>query len=256
MKTFIAIATHKKYQMPIFDIYKPIEVGAEGKQRELGYLQDNTLENISNKNANYCELTALYWLWKNDKSDYKGLVHYRRHFTYLNCFSDFRTGKFELVLNEDELQKLLKKTDIILPKKRHYYIESNYSHYAHAHYAKDLDLTREIIAEIYPNYIVAFDKVMKQTSAHMFNMMIMKSDKFDEYCKWLFDILFELEKRVDISQYDAYEARIFGFISELLLDVWIETKHYPYIEKPVMFMEKQNWLAKGTDFLKRKFIKG
>lgn len=253
MKTFIAIATHKKYQMPIFDIYKPIEVGAEGKQRELGYLQDNTLENISNKNANYCELTALYWLWKNDDSAYKGLVHYRRHFSKLKNFSDFRTGNFKNVLDEKTLQEFLKESDIIVPKLRKYYIETNYSHYAHAHNSKDLDLTREIISEIYPEYLNAFDEVMQRRSAHMFNMFIMKKEYFDAYCKWLFDILFELEKRVDISQYDSYEARIFGFISELLLDVWLLKNDYKYKEVPVMFMEKQNWFSKGGKFLMRKF---
>ena len=94
---------------------------------------------------------------------------------------------------------------------------------------------------------------MKRTSGHRFNMFIMKRQYFDEYCEWLFDILFELEKRLDISQYNENDSRVFGFVSERLLDVWIETKGYKYLEIPYIFMEKQNWLIKGTRFLKRKF---
>ncbi len=60
----IIIASHKKYQKPVENIYLPVQVGAEGKEKIEGYTQDNTGENISTKNPNYCELTGLYWAWK------------------------------------------------------------------------------------------------------------------------------------------------------------------------------------------------
>lgn len=116
-----------------------------------------------------------------------------------------------------------------------------------------MDLTREIISELYPDYVTSFDKVMKSTSAHMFNMYIMKSQLFDDYAKWLFDILFELQKRADISQYSVQEQRLFGYVSELLLDVWLDQNQLSYKEVPVMFMEKQDWIKKGTGFIQRKF---
>ncbi|WP_282002563.1 DUF4422 domain-containing protein, partial [Veillonella denticariosi] len=68
-------------------------------------------------------------------------------------------------------------------------------------------------------------------------------------------ILAELEKRVDISGYDAYESRIYGFVSEILLDVWLEANRIEYKEQNVSFMEPQNWVKKGGLFLKRKFFK-
>ena len=88
----------------------------------------------------------------------------------------------------------------------------------------------------------------------MFNMFVMRRDLFDQYCEWMFSILEEIENRVDISGYDAYEARIYGFVSEILLDVWIEANKINYKEQNVSFMEPQNWLKKGGLFLKRKLF--
>jgi len=249
----IIIATHKKYWMPSDDIYLPIHVGAEGKDLDLGYVKDNTGDNISIKNKNYCELTGLYWAWKNLNADYIGLAHYRRHF----CVKGAKGDKFDCVLTKNQVNDWIKEADIILPNPRNYYIETNYSQYAHAHHAIDLDTTREILADKYSDYIAAYDDCMKSTNGHRFNMFIMKKDKFDEYCVWLFDILFELENRLDISSYNANDSRVFGFVSERLLDVWLKTNQYRYKNAPYIFMEKQNWFVKGSNFIKRKFgIKG
>lgn len=247
MNIKIIVATHKKYKMPDDKIYMPLHVGREGKS-DLGYQGDNTGDNISLKNANYCELTGLYWAWKNLNADYIGLVHYRRHFTYKKAKGD----KFQRIIGYKELSEILNKNDVILPVPRNYYIETNYSQYAHAHHAVDLDKTREIISEKYPEYIKAYDDSMQEPSGHRFNMFIMKRDNFDAYCEWLFDILFELEKRLDISNYNTNDARVFGFVSERLLDVWINTNNILYTNQPYIFMEKQNWFIKGINFVKRK----
>lgn len=234
-------------------MYVPIHVGREGKN-DLGYLGDNTGNHISIKNPNYCELTAVYWAWKNLKADFIGLVHYRRHF----CDQSFLIGpsksKWEHILSEKKAQHLLDQYDIILPKKRHYWIETSKSHYAHAHNGQDLFQTRKIIAEKYPDYIKNFDEEMNKTASHRFNMFIMKKQLFDNYCEWMFGILFQLEKDIDISNYSPKEARVFGYISERLLDVWISRNSVKYIEVPVMFMEKQNWGKKIYEFLRRKFL--
>lgn len=247
----LIVATHKDYWMPEDDIYLPLHVGREGKE-DLGYAGDNTGDNISRKNANYCELTGLYWAWKNLDADYIGLAHYRRHFSYKGA----RGTKQERVIKKEQLQKILRHTDVVLPTPRNYYIETNYSQYVHAHHAEDLEITRAIIKEKYPEYLLAYDMSMKKTYGHRFNMFIMKRDKFDAYCSWLFDILFELETRLDISKYSQNDARVFGFVSERLLDVWLNTNRIRYVELPYVFMEKQNWLVKGSAFLKRKFAAG
>lgn len=244
------VATHKKYWMPEDKMYIPIHVGKKGKE-DLGYQGDDTGDNISEKNKNYCELTGLYWAWKNLDAEYKGLAHYRRHFMIKGA----KGTKKEKVLTYIQAEKLLKKADIILPNPRNYYIETNYSQYVHAHHAQDLDITRQILTEKYPEYVKAYDETMKSTIGHRFNMFIMKSELYDKYCEWMFDVLFELEKRLDISDYNEYDSRVFGFVSERLLDIWLETNKLTYINTPVEFMEKQNWLIKGTKFLQRKIGK-
>lgn len=246
----VVIATHKKYEMPNDELYLPLHVGAEGKN-DLGYVKDNTGDNISLKNPYFCELTGLYWAWKNLDSKYIGLAHYRRHFASKKIN---KKNLFNSVMTIEEAKEYLKDTDIIVPKMRNYYIETLYSHYEHTMYVEPLDVTGEIIKEKYPEYIDEFNKLKTRKKAHMFNMFVMNKDKLDEYCIWLFDILFELEKRVDNSKYDSFHARFYGRVSELLFDVWLNTKGYSYKEVKVISMEKVNWLKKGSSFLKAKFF--
>ena len=143
----IIVATHKQYRMPSDNCYMPLHVGKQGKV-DLGYLGDDSGDSISEKNGHYCELTGLYWAWKNLKSDYIGLVHYRRYLANRWRKLMFWKGDpFYAVLTKNEIEKLLKKTDIILPAKRHYFIESLYSHYSHTHYEEHLIITRNILEQ-------------------------------------------------------------------------------------------------------------
>ena len=263
MKTVkIVIAAHKKYQMPSEECYLPLQVGAEGKP-SLGYVRDNTGDNISLKNPSFCELTGLYWAWKNVDADYLGLVHYRRHFSLKKKSKD----PFKNVLNNTEAHQLIKKYRVIVPNKRHYYIETLYSHYKHTHYESQLIETRKIIDEKYPDYSADFSSVVKQTWGYMFNMMIMDKKLIDSYCSWLFDILFELEKRVEAGKVpdsinlDPFQARFYGRISEIIFNVWLAHQVRTGVlsakdikEVKLISMEKTNWWTKGTSFLKAKFF--
>lgn len=245
----VLIACHKPCARPDDPCYLPVAVGAALRAEPIpGCVPDNTGDNISAKNRNYCELTALYWAWKNLEADYIGLVHYRRYFSGGKLWQAKRVR----ILSEDGFRRQLEACDILLPRPRNYWIETNYSQYAHAHHAVDLDTTREILRERHPEYVKAFDASMRRTVGHRFNMLVMSREKLDAYCAWLFDILFALEARLDISAYSPYDARVFGFVAERLLDVWLETNGYAYRELPYVFMEKQNWLKKGGAFLMRK----
>ena len=247
MKTVILIAAHKPYPMPDDPVYLPIHVGCTGKQK-LFEQGDDTGDNISAKNPYYCELTALYWAWKNLDFDVLGLVHYRRYFVRRALFAK----KTDRILRGADFQAQLQNVKILLPKPRHYWVETSWSQYAHAHHEQDLQMTRQIIAELHPDELSAFDQVIRRRTAHRFNMFVMKREPLNAYCVWLFPILFTLESRLDISGYTPNDMRVFGFVAERLLDVWLESTHAVYRELPVAFMEKQNWFKKGTAFLIRK----
>ncbi len=234
--------------MPQDPVYLPVQAGS-ALHEPLGFTGDDSGENISIKNPNYCELTCLYWAWKNLDADALGLCHYRRYFAGRRFGS-----RWDRILTGEQAEKLLLKAPVVLPKKRNYYIETGWSQYAHAHHEEDLLAVRAILKTRCPSYVPAFDRTLGRTTGHRFNMFIMRRETLDVYCTWLFSVLAELEAKLDISEYSSYDQRVFGFVAERLLDVWIETEGVLYCECPVIHMESQHWLKKGSAFLKRKFI--
>lgn len=234
--------------MPKEGIYEPIHVGRAGATCSLPYAGDDTGEHISEKNATFCELTAVYWAWKQlSHEDAIGLCHYRRY------FANKRFGaKRERIACGTDYEKILATVPCILPPMRNYFIETNYSQYVHAHHEADLTITREILATRHPDYLPAWEQVTASTKGHRFNMFVMRWELFDAYCTWLFDILFELEKRLDISAYSAYDKRVFGFVAERLLDVYLIKEQIPYATLPMVNLESQHWPKKIINFLLRK----
>lgn len=261
----IIVATHKRYEMPKDDIYLPVHVGAEGNFNEDGtpldfsYVKDNTRDNISDKNYCFGSQTGLYWAWKNVNADYLGLVHYRRYFVGKKVNKNDRIGS---ILTREQLEPLLDKYKVIVPKKRRYYIETIYTQYSHTMDGgqAQLDLAREIINEKSPEYIHAFDAYMQSRSGYIFNMMILPRNLMNDYCEWLFTILFELYNRIDQTNMTDFDKRFCGRISERLFNVWLlhkielgEIKKSEIKELP--YTEDVNWGRKVKSFLAAKFLK-
>ena len=251
MQTTIIVATHKPYWVPDDPMYLPVQMG-HAVHPACGYIGDDTGDNISERNANFCELTGLYWAAHNIDSDYIGIVHYRRYFASRK--KSIFDAKKRRVISHEELCAILATTNVVLPKERHYFIETNYTQYIHAHHKQDLAVTRAIIARKCPEYLPAYDMYMSKTHGHHFNMFVMKRELLQHYCTWLFDILFELERELDMTGYTVNDRRVFGFVSERLLDAWLTTNNISFEELDIVYMEHQNWLHKGTQFLKRKFF--
>ncbi len=252
MNTGLYVITHKKIENIFPNNRKILLVGAYNKEKINGYLDDSNEKNISNKNSNYCELTGLYWIINNDlESDILGLEHYRRLFINNLLY----ISKFPF-LSTKQIEKIMKKYDIILPPKG-YFGKSIYDYYAEKHYASDLDEIRKIINERHSEYLQAFDDCMNKDGIYLFNMFIGKRKIIEDYANWLFDILFELEKRIDISERNNYQKRVFGFLSERLFNVYLE-KH----KKEIKIKEKRVEFIEATPFktqinrIKRKLKRG
>ena len=249
----VLVVAHKFYKMPKDSIYMPIQVG-NAKESFKGFYRDNMGDNIADKNPRLCELTAVYWAWKNLKSDYIGVTHYRRHFTKSRKISRIFRNKLDLVLTRSQLEAELNKDVVIVPNKRKYYIETIESHFIHLPYTfeRDYRVLRQVIDELTPEYISAYDTVMNRTWAHMFNMFIMKREWFEEYCNWLFSILLECDRRIDVTGYSYAEKREVAYFGEFMLDIWMEKKGIPYKELDVIFLEKQNLIKKALLLIVRK----
>lgn len=231
----IFIAAHKEVELPDKKGYIPLQVGAEGK-KDLGYEKDNTKDNISLKNKNYCELTGIYWIWKNVKCDITGLVHYRRYF-----FEKSSKHSLKDIVSEERIKNILTEYDVIVPKKVRLIYKDVKTQFCKFHNEKDYLITREVIEKLYPDYLNAFDKVSKRKWLYPYNMIISKKAWFDEYSKWLFNVLFEVEKRVDISNYSDHQKRLFGFLSERLFNVWLLKNNQLEIKELYVYNIQNNY---------------
>lgn len=246
--TSIYIASHKEYWVPSFEEYKPIHVGAANTDNRFVEICDNTGVAISDKNKNYCELTGLYWIWKNDlTSDIVGLCHYRRYFDFKDSQNIFirqliADKNFKNYLNDFinpvKVEHYLKDADIVLPI-QHELGCSMQEQYCNDHIANDFYVAKEVIADLYPEYKESMEYVFGCKWIYLYNMFIMKKSVFNNYMEWLFNILFEVEKKITIST-DPYQARVFGFLAERLLNVYVYHNKLKIKEVPIVFIDDNN----------------
>ncbi len=205
--------THKQFDVPPDPLYQPLHVGRAGA-KDLGYMGDHTGDHISHLNCYYSELTGLYWIWKNAKNTYVGTCHYRRYLL----------NRQEKIFNKNEYLELLKTYDIITTKQvilNHSYKDA----FSANHNGLALEMTGKVIAELYPKDGVVFEELVNQNRTYFGNILVAKKEIFDAYCAWLFSVFFQVQKRINLETgEDAYHKRVFGFISEFLLLVFVRAR--------------------------------
>ena len=219
----------------------PIKSGAALEKRRLYEMTgDDTGENISKKNPYFCELTMQYWAWKNVDADYYGLCHYRRFFSFADeAFPEDNYGNVsdtfindesaeKYGLTEEKMRTVIEDADLILPNKRELKsFPENYKSVRHQYvaapylYEKDYDLMMDVIAERHPEYLDAANAYSNGQSAYFCSLYVMKKEIFTAYNEWLFDILFEVERRMDMAHYTQESARTLGHLGERLLGIYI-----------------------------------
>ncbi|MDE7204947.1 MAG: DUF4422 domain-containing protein [Lachnospiraceae bacterium] len=214
MSVKIFAMTHKRFEVPSDSMYIPLHVGHKNAGEDFGYLGDDTGDNISDLNCYYAELSGVYWVWKNYKdADCVGICHYRR----------FLTSEEGYVFSEAEYERILEEYDIVTTKQLE--LPGSYRNGFGAHHkVSTLDETGDIIAELYPEYYDTFVSLVHQNKTYFGNIMVARKELYDAYCEWLFTIFFELQNRIDLTFEDDYHKRVFGFISEFLLYVWVTAK--------------------------------
>lgn len=217
MNIKIFVMTHKLFEQPKDTLYVPLQVGhaLRGTLHE-SYLRDDEGEdNISEQNPCFSELTGMYWIWKQCRdTDYVGVCHYRR-------FPVMKEGGRERLMTEGDCERILKEYDLITTEKLT--LHSNYYEgFAVDHNLYDLQVTEQVVREKYPDYSDCFERLVHSNQVYFGNICVMPKGLYDEYCDWLFTILFEVQRRIDVTGYDGYRKRVFGFLSEFLQMVWIQ----------------------------------
>lgn len=269
----IAVCYHKENKLFENECLLPIQVGVDCSDVELGLVKDNTGDNISYKNFHYAELTAMYWLWKNSKAKVKGLLHYRRlldlNMQNINSKKEFYTLNYEdiadtndfmnsLGLNETNINNLLSNFDIITRTKQDLRTWSNYTvktHYKAEHTVSHLGFATQVLKKLYPEYVKTWNRLLNQHCSYFTNTIIMKSEDYDNYCEWLFSILFDVEKHINLYSSElapnTKKARWAGFLAERLTALYIiyqQKVGKKIAEFPAVVLEEQNreWNSVNT----------
>ncbi|MCQ2142559.1 MAG: DUF4422 domain-containing protein [Bacteroidales bacterium] len=262
INTKVLVCCHKADIFEKSDPYFPIHVGKANSDKELGIQGDNDGENISEKNESYCELTGMYWAWKNlQTADIVGLCHYRRYFDFHKqtkqwmahtACSTASFGAMDRSIPSDILLAV-SKGKVVVPKFTNCQLNMM-ADYCCSHISDDFMTLQDVIIETQPeNVKQAFFKANYCThSRPSYNMFIMKRADFDDYCSWLFSILEEVEKRVDITHYSALQKRIFGYMSERLMNVWLIANNKEIITKPVIWYTDIDDSSLHTNLIKYK----
>ena len=246
------------------NIINPIHVGKEISKYKLEMLGDNTGDNISAKNPYFCELTATYWIWKNIKADYVGLFHYRRYLNFVN------NSRIEFVatknilnkcgIDQEHIEHILQEYDVIVPEITGKNKKTVYEYYAKEHFSADLDIALEVIKKLFPEqYNIAYDFIKNNSQTYRCNIIVAKKPVFDAYAKWLFSILFEVEKIIqpDVLKRNTYQQRVYGFLAERLMGVFFSVhKELKVKELPLLFIEenKLKWRKYQFKIFKRKIL--
>ena len=233
----IYMVTHKKHTLSkLPEDYITIHAG-RALNEDLGYQGDDTGQSISNLNPYLNEMTAAYWIWKNTEHNYVGIAHYRRFFT-LDSSPKFSEDK---ILTGEQARELLQKYDILVAKEE-YHVYNLYS-FLIRDAGSDItflamNLTKKMIERYQPDYLDVFDYSVNSGSLYKCNMIITRKYVYDTYCQWLFSFILEAEKEfrklVPIENLSAMQRRVFGFISERMLTVWLIKNRLRIYELTVM----------------------
>lgn len=226
--------THKSNVPALPGGYDYISVGSA----RVGEYSDSTGDNIGHLNPFFCELTAIYWIWKNYRVDDDamiGLTHYRRFFTSEKTL-DILLKRY---LTCSEAKSLLNEYDLILPQQT-LIADGMYQHYKGSHQISDFDLMMKILVEECGLDQKSLEKfVFQSKKMFLFNMFITKKMVLKSYCEWAFPILFKIFEMNDMSSRDAYQQRAIGFLAERLFNIWIwANPNLKVKELPVIYMHK------------------
>ena len=238
---------HKKSPVYANDWVFPIQTGFLQSHEDLGFLKDCDGINIAEKNRDYGELTAHYWVWKNFlpsfTGDYIGFGHYRRFLSIRNRWSEWLKrkyvtpshAKFSRLFGEvytlDTFRAFCGDADAIVPRKLRFWLKRRrffrqkqtvLSQFTSFHPKSALEMCLSVIAQRHPDYVPYCDAFFKGNSGWFWLNFILRKELFADWCEWIFDVLGALEEECGRSTYETYNTeRAPAFLAERLFNVWL-----------------------------------
>ena len=218
------------YKITKYDV--TIQSGCALTDKRIAELADDTGDNISQRNPSYSELTALYWVWKNQKSKYVGWRHYRRLFA----------------VNEMELEQYMAEgIDVIMPQPM-ILSDSIEKQYIEASTMDTWIVMLQVLARRHPDYYRAAKAVFKLNVFFPYCMGIWSWEYFDEYCSWLFPILDEVYEVIG-EKWDVYQNRYIAFLAERLHSLYFTVNSnklkYKLVER--LFIHSEDSMKDSQD---------
>ena len=237
----ILITSHKDVDVPQSNYLQPMQVGPGQKTNRFNYmLHDDEGDNITEKNAMYCEMTTQYWAWKNiTDARYVGFGHYRRYFNFTdtvypeNVFGEVMDDFIDedainkYGLDDQSVAQCIEGYDLIttgvkdirkFPGSANTPLEQYYA--APLLHPKDMDTMAALIVERYPEYAEDVHDFLNGHHQCFCNMYIMRKEIFDRYAAWVFPLVDEWTARTDMSTYSKEALRTPGHLTERLFNIW------------------------------------
>ena len=248
----VYVASHVNVPMPSLPYCTPLQTGSAQKDPWDGFLRDDQGDNISHKNRFFGELTGLYWVWKNTTDEKVGWCHYRRFFSPILFKPDLYKGVavnlpiaqriLDVDRNGDIFDFELLMADLIVPAR----IPSNATfHYCHTHRPVDWAMMLHGIEVMYPDEAEDSKKFFgSENPLHWWCMFITTRKMLNEYCEWLFPLLFYLETVITPAE-DDFHCRVFAFLTEHLFNWWTASRNIQTINRPILFLDPASFEA-GT----------
>lgn len=220
-KVKILVACHKKAEVYQDNVYTPIQVGKSLRpDLDLGFITDDTGDNISSLNPYYCELTAEYWAWKNLDCEYIGLQHYRRYFDY--------------TFTEDNVDKFFEDTDVVLANP-YYLPRTIFDWWCQELVPEDIYISLKLLEKMYPDDYSKGQSYFTNKIFYPCNMFVCRKQLFDEFAAWQFKYLKKLREIVCMSDYKR-EQRLMGFIGEGIMPLYFMNRGYRIKTLPMVPM--------------------
>ena len=220
------VVTHKKLPPEHIEKFpENYQVIHSGRaiSEELGYLGDNSGDNISYLNLYLNEFVAIYWIWKNTSDSIVGISHYRRFFSE----TEDKNFSYENILTQERAMHFLKEYDILVIP--FYDVLSEYDNMISACSVEltemGLSIIKKHLQKSFPEYVDALDYVMTSRKFYICNMLVTRRNIFDSYCKWLFSFLIdatqEILATIPIQQFPNPPKRLMAYLGERMMTVWL-----------------------------------